>query len=190
MPVHVSDYLADTFHLGTEQHSADLLLPFHFLPLQILDGYDVTGSAPNAWNSGALLADSFEIPAGHWLIGHTRRERTRIAANSQSNPNKARLAARGPRQLHQDHRSHGTLSMPACVPTVQQVLHDALSCLAMPPRSHKQGQRYRQPSILPAPPKGWNDSAGDASSQSSERLKARGFVATGGYAESARTAST
>jgi hypothetical protein len=85
MPVGVSDYLAKTLH---------------FLPLEILDGDNVvlartTGSAPNAWNSGAVPADFLEIYAGHWHRGHTWQERSRIAANPQSNPNKARLAARG-----------------------------------------------------------------------------------------------
>ena len=85
MPVRVSDYLADTSH---------------FLPLEILDCDDVLlarirGSAPNACNSRAVPADFLEIYARHWHRGHTRQERSRIAANPQSNPNKARLAARG-----------------------------------------------------------------------------------------------
>jgi len=96
MPVRVSDHLADTLYLGAEQPSA----VFHFFPLEILDGGDVvlawiTGSAPNAWNSRAVPADFLEIHAGHWHRGHTRQERSRVAANPRSNPNKANLAARG-----------------------------------------------------------------------------------------------
>jgi hypothetical protein len=85
MPVRVSNYLADTLH---------------FLPLEILAGDNIvlariTGSAPKAWNSRAVPAHFLEIYAGHWHRGHTRQERSRTAANPQSNPNKARLAARG-----------------------------------------------------------------------------------------------
>jgi hypothetical protein len=84
MPVRVSDHLADTLYLGVGPRSA-----FCHFPLEILDGGDVvlasiTGSAPNAWNSRAVPADVLEIHAGHW----------HIAANPQSNPNKASLAAR------------------------------------------------------------------------------------------------
>jgi hypothetical protein len=96
MPARVSDHLADTLYLGAEQHSA----VFHFFPLEILDGDDVvlvwiTGSAPNTRNSGGVPADFLEIHAGHWHRGPTRQQRSRIAANPQSNPNKASLAARG-----------------------------------------------------------------------------------------------
>jgi hypothetical protein len=99
MPVHVSDYVAN-LHFGTEQHSADLLLPFHFLPLEILAGDDglvarITRSAPNGWKSRAVPAEFLEIDAGYWHRRHTRQGRSRIAANPQANPNKARLAARG-----------------------------------------------------------------------------------------------
>ena len=101
MPVYVSDYVAD-LHFGTEQHSADLLIPFHFLPHEILASDDgllarITRSAPNAWNSRAVPAEFLEIHAGYWHLGHTRQGRSRIAANPQANPNKARLAARGRR---------------------------------------------------------------------------------------------
>ena len=51
-----------------------------------------------------------------------------------------------------------------------------------------QGQRYEQPSILPAPPKGWNDITGDASSQSGERVQGRWICRyQGGYAETAHS---
>jgi hypothetical protein len=99
MPVHVSDYVANV-HFGTEQHSVDLSLPFHFLPLEILAGDDgllarITRSAPNGWNSRAVPAEFLEIDAGYWHRRHTRQGRSRIVANPQANPNKARLAARG-----------------------------------------------------------------------------------------------
>jgi hypothetical protein len=98
MPVHVSDFVAD-LHFGTEHHSADLLLPFHFLPLEILADDDglparTKGSAPNAWNYRAVPAEFPEIHAGYWHKRYTR-QRSRIAANPQSNPNKASLAVRG-----------------------------------------------------------------------------------------------
>ena len=125
MPVSVSNHLADTLYLGAEQHSA----VFHFFPLEILYGDDVvlawiTGSAPNAWNSRAMPADFLEIHAGHWHRGHFRQERSRIAANLQSNPNKASLAARG---RWTTTVAAKVIAVDACLrPTVQQVLHDAV----------------------------------------------------------------
>jgi uncharacterized protein YdaU (DUF1376 family) len=99
MPVFIGDYLADTMHLSTEQHGAYLLLLFHLWRRGSLRDEDavlakISGLGESAWKKHRpVLAEFFKIQDGLWQHGRVEKERTRVAAITQSNAKKAKLAA-------------------------------------------------------------------------------------------------
>jgi uncharacterized protein YdaU (DUF1376 family) len=99
MPVFIGDYLADTMHLSTEQHGAYLLLLFHLWRRGSLRDEDavlakISGLGESAWKMHRpVLAEFFKIHDGLWQHGRVEKERTRVAATTQSKAKKAKLAA-------------------------------------------------------------------------------------------------
>ena len=121
MPIYVGDYLAATSRLTTEQHGAYLLLIMDYwkngpIPDDDQALMQITRMSEHAWSkSSSILRAFFEHSNG--MLMHTRIEREKVEAESNSTRNTARAKAAA--------EARWAKKAPSNAPSINQALPDA-----------------------------------------------------------------